>query len=103
MLLRFLSLIALAAAVFFLVNAGQPVVDQNRKVHDWPAVEVSVFAKLLGGATTAPATTAPVTTAPAAEPVMTAPATTRSMTASSTTGAQDVLIRYRHEIGGVIY
>src|SRR4051794_41415587 len=82
MLLRFLSLIALAAAVFFLVNAGQPVVDQNRKVHDWPAVEVSVFAKLLSGATTAPATTAPATTAPAT----TAPATTAQVATAPTTG-----------------
>jgi hypothetical protein len=98
MLLRFVALIAVAAAVFVLVSAGQPIVDQNRKVHDWPAVDVQVAGKVID---VAPATTSPSTQSTAT----TLPATRAIMTAAPITGAHEpaVLIRYRHDVGGTIY
>src|SRR5689334_1592604 len=77
MLLRLFALVGMAAAVFVLLNAGQPIVEQNRKVRDWPWVDVTVSAKVID---TAPATTAPATTVPAT-------ATTRTSTTAPTTAA----------------
>jgi hypothetical protein len=107
MLIRFVALIAVAAAVFVLVQAGQPIVDQNRKVREWPSVEVQVAAKIdlsEGTPVTQPVTrssTSPSTQATAT----TLPTTRASMTAAPSTGAHEpaVVIRYRHDVGGTIY
>lgn len=104
MLLRFVALLAVAAAVFVLVSAAQPIVEQNRKARDWPGVEVQVAAKVIDLSEGIPAT-AP-TTAQATQ-ATTLPATRATMTAappgSAGSGAPVVLIRYRHEVAGVIY
>src|SRR3954462_521787 len=92
LLLRLISLLALSAAVFFLVNAAQPIVEQNRKVRDWPAVDMTVSAWMLDRPQTKP------TTALTAAASATAPATMPILSAAPARPG-DVLIRYREYIG----
>jgi hypothetical protein len=107
MLIRFVALIAISAAVYVLVSAGQPIVDQNRKVHDWPAVDVHVAAKVINLSEVMPATQP--STSPSTSPSIrasTLPATRPSMSAAAaSTGPREpaVLLRYRHDVGGTIY
>jgi hypothetical protein len=115
MLLRLVALLAVAAAVFVLVTAAQPIVDQNRKLRDWPGVDVHVTAKVIDASpealavlgTTQPASqpTTSLGTQPATQPA-TQLATRASMTAAVPASAMRepaVLIRYRHDVGGTIY
>ena len=47
MTLRLAALITLAAAVFFLQRAADPIFEQNDKVRQWPAVEVTVTVRFV--------------------------------------------------------
>lgn len=45
MVLRFTALLLMATSLFMLQHAAKPIVEQNRKVQAWPAVEVTVVGR----------------------------------------------------------
>jgi hypothetical protein len=111
LLLRFVALLAVAAAVFVLVQAGQPIVDQNRRAREWPSVEVKVAAKVIDPSELMPMTQPSTrsSTAPGTQP--TTSTTTLAATRASITVAPPaagphepaVLLYHRYALGGDVH
>jgi hypothetical protein len=59
MLLRIAALLTLAASVYFIGRAAEPIVEQNRKVRQWAPVDAMVTARFVGGDGTGGASTRP--------------------------------------------
>src|SRR4051794_33814804 len=93
MLLRMVSLIVLAASVYALGRAVEPIVDQNRKVRQWPSVDAAVTVRPAGAVQ--PATTMRTTT------MSTMPAGARA--GGATPRAESVVVTYRYGLGGVVF
>ena len=87
MLLRITALILLAAAASVLHYAASPILEQNQKVKDWPAVDARVTARFVEGSVRAKSDDGGGATRPSLGELPPA----------------NLVVEYRHEANGVIY
>jgi hypothetical protein len=100
MILRVTALLVLATGTLFLGLAAEPIVEQNRKVRDWPSVDATVTVRRAGEPVTAPTTDR--------DRPATGPATAMAASAAASPGVTgragaDVTVHYRHEVNGTVY
>ena len=93
MILRFAALVTLAASAYFLQRAADPIFEQNAKVRQWPATDVTVTVRL-------------------ADPPARGPATGATTGRSISSGNRDAaaggatanrLVEQRHEVAGQVF
>ena len=81
MILKVATLLVLATSLFLLQRAAGPIIEQNRKVRTWPAVEVRAVAKFVD--------------AP--------PARQRAAAKAGIPAPRDLQLVYRYEVDGVVH
>lgn len=85
MLLRLAALLTLLTAAFFLQRAANPIFEQNARVRQWPAVDVTVTVRLLETPVRPPAGHAAGEDSRSGAPMI------------------NVQLERRHEIGGLVF